>query len=92
MTDTTTTEPETAVTHEAPLDDYHGAVLAKQQRALERAALIDVMARGIHGAGLDLDTPIGMTVLQTTGYAEVAPYVDALLDSPNVVVAVEVSG
>lgn len=90
MTDTTTAP----AFHEDPeaMAAYHGAAQAKQQRAIERAALIDVMARGIHGKSLDLDTPIGMSVLQTVGYAEVAPYVDALLSSPDVVVAVERAG
>lgn len=89
MTDTTTTEPETAVTHEAPLDDYHGARLAEQERAQERTRLLDIMARGKHGAVLNLDTQVGLEVLHTTAYNDCAPYLDALLSSPDVVVAVE---
>jgi hypothetical protein len=52
-----------------------------------RDTLIDVLARGIYGARLDLDTPAGWETLRSVGYEEVTPIADIVLSAPEISVS-----
>lgn len=79
-----------AITPEDPtaLADYHNTRMAEEARAVERERLITIAAEGVYGMGLD--NPIGATVVDDIGRGIAAPFIDALLNHDDVVIAVEV--
>lgn len=80
---------DTAITPEDPtsLDDYHRPRMAEEQRAVERERLITIAADGVYGMGRD--NPIGCRVVDEIGRGIVTPVIDAIMNHPDVVIAVE---
>lgn len=85
------TETETAAFHEdaEAMADYHGARIADEQRTAERERLITIAAEGVYGARMDEDNPVGWEVVAAIGRGIAEPFVTALLNHPDVVIAVE---
>lgn len=82
MTDTTITPEDPTA-----LADYHNTRMAEEARAAERDRLIDIAAEGVYGMGLD--NPIGSTVVDDIGRGIAAPFIDAIINHPDVAIAVE---
>jgi hypothetical protein len=69
-----------------PAAEATGATPESETQTLQ-SVLVDVLARGMYGAGLDFDTPEGWATLHTTGYELVEPIARVILTAPEICVS-----